>query len=64
MTDQASAPIDLVWGAADIGKEINKKPRQTFHMLETGLLPAKKVGNQWVAERGKLRAFFLKDEAA
>ncbi|PBB86628.1 hypothetical protein [Mesorhizobium sp. WSM3876] len=55
-------PIDLVWGAADIGKEINRKPRQAFHMLESGLLPARKVGNQWVAERGKLRAFFLGDE--
>ncbi|MER9169852.1 DNA-binding protein [Mesorhizobium australicum] len=62
--EAAEAKIDLVWGAAEIGKEINRKPRQAFHMLETGLLPAKKVGNQWVAERGKLRAFFLKDEAA
>ncbi|WP_292500199.1 hypothetical protein [Mesorhizobium sp.] len=40
---------------------INKKPRQAFHLLESGLLPARKVGNQWVAERGKLRAFFLGD---
>lgn len=58
-----AATIDLVWGAKDIGKEINKKPRQTFHMLESGLLPARKVGNQWVAERGKLRAFFTGDAA-
>ncbi|MDG4908442.1 DNA-binding protein [Mesorhizobium sp. WSM4898] len=55
-------PIDLVWGAENIGKEINRKPRQTFHMLEQGLLPAKKVGNQWVAERGRLRDFFVATE--
>lgn len=64
MTDEPSASIDLVWGAAEIGKEIKRKPRQTFHMLEKGLLPARKVGNQWVAERGKLRAFFLEGEQA
>ncbi|UVC17576.1 DNA-binding protein [Mesorhizobium onobrychidis] len=64
MNNPAQPAIDLVWGAVEIGKEINRKPRQTFHMLETGLLPAKKVGNQWVAERGKLRAFFLGEEAA
>lgn len=62
--DEGEIAIDLVWGAAEIGKEINRKPRQTFYMLESGLLPARKVGNQWVAERGKLRAFFLKDVAA
>ncbi|MER8846792.1 DNA-binding protein [Mesorhizobium australicum] len=64
MNIQAEPALDLVWGAVEIGKEINRKPRQTFHMLETGLLPAKKVGNQWVAERGKLRAFFLKEDDA
>lgn len=56
MTD---VQIDLVWGAASIGKEINQSARQTFYMLESGFLPAKKVGNRWVAERGKLRKFFL-----
>ncbi|OBQ83187.1 MULTISPECIES: hypothetical protein [unclassified Mesorhizobium] len=55
--------IDVVWGAVEIGKEINRTPRQTFHMLEQGLLPARKVGSQWVAERGKLRAFFTGDAA-
>ncbi|MFK0693081.1 DNA-binding protein [Mesorhizobium sp. IMUNJ 23033] len=54
-------PSILFGGAAEIGKEIKRKPRQAFHMLEKGLLPARKVGNQWVAERGKLRAFFLGD---
>lgn len=58
-----ASSIDLVWGAENIGKEINQKARQTFHMLEAGLLPAKKVGKRWVAERGKLRTFFTEDAA-
>lgn len=64
MTIEAEQAIDLVWGAVEIGKEIKRNPRQTFHLLEAGLLPAKKVGNQWVSERGKLRAFFLGEDAA
>ncbi len=51
--------IDLVWGCTAIAKEIKRTDRQTFHLLEAGALPAKKVGNRWVADRGKLRAHFL-----
>ncbi|QKC86451.1 DNA-binding protein [Mesorhizobium sp. NZP2077] len=64
MNDNEAQSIDLVWGAENIGKEINQKPRQTFYMLEAGLLPAKKVGTKWVAERGKLRAFFIGEDVA
>jgi hypothetical protein len=53
--------IDLLWGAKAIGDEINKTVRQTFHLLETGMLPARKVGKHWVAERGTLHAFFRGD---
>ncbi|TIM10973.1 MAG: DNA-binding protein [Mesorhizobium sp.] len=56
--------IDLVWGAEAIASVIGAKPRQTFHLLETGQIPAKKVGGRWVAERGKLIRFFMDDEAA
>lgn len=52
-------PIDLVWGAEAIAKEIKVGTRRAFHLLETGQLPAKKVGGRWVVERGKLRQFFL-----
>lgn len=55
--------IDLVWGCAAIAKVIQRTPRQTFHMLESGLLPARKIGNRWVAERGKLHALFLEEAA-
>lgn len=50
--------LDLVWGAAAIGKLIGKPPRATFHMLEQEQIPARKVGRQWVASRKALREFF------
>lgn len=55
--------IDLVWGATEIAKIIGRSARATFHMLEKGELPAKKVGGRWVAERSKLIAFFMDDAA-
>ncbi len=54
----------LIWGAERIAEELGLKPRQAFYMLENGQLPARKVGGRWVAERAKLRAFFLAEEEA
>jgi hypothetical protein len=51
----AHDPLDLIWGAKDIGKIINKPLRATFHLLETGAIPAKKISGQWVASRRKLQ---------
>lgn len=53
--------MQLVWEVSEIAKIIGRSNRQTFHMLNKGELPAKKVGGRWVAERGKLIAFFLED---
>ncbi|WP_165779363.1 DNA-binding protein [Rhizobium hidalgonense] len=61
--ENPSSSMDLVWGAAEIAKLIGRSPRATFHMLDGGELPAKKVGGRWVAERGKLIAFFLETAA-
>jgi len=58
-----SEPLELIWGIEEIGKVIGRTARQTYHMLVNGNLPAKQVGNRWVAERGKLIAFFLEDAA-
>jgi hypothetical protein len=55
--------MDLVWEVASIAEIIGRTPRQTFYMLSTGLLPAKKVGGRWVASRAKLTAFFIEDAA-
>jgi hypothetical protein len=54
---------DPIWGAAAIGRVIGRNPRQTFFLLESGLLPAKKIGARWVASKRKLLAT-LTDEAA
>lgn len=50
--------LDLVWGAAAIGAVINRTPKQTFHLLESKQLPARKSGGKWVASRRLLREHF------
>ncbi|WP_370194860.1 MULTISPECIES: helix-turn-helix domain-containing protein [Aurantimonas] len=60
---ESSTTIDLVWGAAEIAKIISRSSRSTFHMLEKGELPARKVGGRWVIERSKLAAFFMETAA-
>ena len=58
-----AASLDLVWEVNGIAKVIGRTERQTFHLLNSGELPAKKVGNRWVAERSKLIAFFTGEAA-
>jgi hypothetical protein len=51
--------LDLLWGAAPIGKELGLNPRQAYHLLESGVVPgARKVGGRWCASRGGLRRNF------
>lgn len=51
--------LDLIWGATAIGQVLSlKNRRQAFYLLETGAIPARKVGGQWVASRAKLREHF------
>ncbi len=53
-----NAPHDLVWGGSQIARVIGRTDAQAFSLLERGILPAKKVGGRWVAERGALMRFF------
>jgi hypothetical protein len=46
----------LRWGAADIGDAIQRSERQTYHLLNSGLLKARKVGAQHVATKRQLLA--------
>jgi hypothetical protein len=55
--------LDLVWGGAAIAKILGRSVRSTFYMLDSGEIPAKKVGGRWVIERSKLIAFFMGDAA-
>ena len=49
---------DLLWGCKAIAQFINRTPRQTFHLLAEGKLPAGKIGTTWVASREVLTEFF------
>lgn len=62
-TGKEMSSLDLIWEVAEIAKIIGRTDRQTFHMLNKGELPAKKVGGRWVAERSKLIAFFMETAA-
>jgi hypothetical protein len=58
MSETFEEPENLdkpVWGARDIGKEIGKPTRATYHLLEKGLLPATKIGGQWASTPRRLR---------
>jgi hypothetical protein len=56
MASEDVAP-QVIWGAEAIAKIINRTPRQTFALLDAGLLPAKKIGGRWMATRENLIAF-------
>ena len=53
--EKAAEPLDPIWCAKAIGEEIGRSPRSTFHLLESGAIPARKVGNLWVSSRRELR---------
>jgi hypothetical protein len=55
---------DVLWGASAIGRAIGKPRRATFHLLESGHLPARKIGRQWVASRRRLLRAVTGDESA
>jgi hypothetical protein len=55
---------DVLWGAAEIGRAIGKAARATFHLLEAGHLPARKIGGRWCASRRKLLEALIGDDGA
>jgi len=64
MDNQQNADnFDLIWGAGAIGREINANTRRTFYLLQNGLIPARKIGESWVASRHALRRCLLGEEA-
>lgn len=58
MTAEDSHEDRPIWGAKNIGREIDKTERATFHLLSRGELPATKVGASWVTTRRRLRERF------
>jgi excisionase family DNA binding protein len=50
--------LGLVWGADAIAQALGVSRRQAFHLLEKGLIPARKVGAKWCTQREDLRRHF------
>jgi hypothetical protein len=58
MADQIQAEDKdiIIWGASAIAREAGLPDRAAaYHLLERGLLPARRVGRKWVTSRGQLR---------
>jgi hypothetical protein len=55
---------DVIWGAAAIAEAIGLTERATYHLLASGLVPAKRIGGRWVASRRKLLAALTGDDGA
>jgi hypothetical protein len=51
---------DRLEGAAAIAAFWGGSLRQTFHLLETGQLPAGKIGSKWIASKSALREHYAK----
>ena len=63
MAENEADALDLVWGAEEIARIIGRTPQQVYHMLRTGKLPAKHIGERWVVSRQKLIEFCREDAA-
>lgn len=61
MTDNEAD--DPIWEVKNIANVIKRSERQTFHLLSSGQLPAKKVGERWVASKRKLLMALLNDDS-
>jgi hypothetical protein len=48
-----------LWGSIEIGRAINRTPRQAYHLLNSGAIKsARKVGGRWTANETTLRREF------
>ena len=49
---------DLLRGCAKIAQFLGESERRTFYLLQTGQIPAGKVGAVWIASKSALRSHF------
>jgi hypothetical protein len=55
----AMSNLDIpIWGVRAIAAAANLTPRQTYHALERGYLPASKAGRKWVTTSRRLQTLF------
>jgi hypothetical protein len=52
---QDIADDDILWGAKEIAKAINRSENEVYHLLSKERLPARKIGSIWVSTRRQLR---------
>jgi hypothetical protein len=50
-----------IWGVRGISAAINRTQRQTYYLLENGLVPGRKIGRIWVSTSRRLRDHFVGD---
>ena len=58
MTEATKIDSTVLWGVKNIARAIGKPPRGVYHLLETGRLPARKIGRQLIATKEALDRFF------
>ena len=66
VASDANPEFDLVWGAAAIGKEINRSKQQVYHLVEIGALDGvvAKIGHKtFVASRRALHKLPFRNKA-
>nr|WP_029924511.1 hypothetical protein [Ochrobactrum sp. UNC390CL2Tsu3S39] len=63
MDKQQDQQADIIWGIGEIAAAIGQSFAATAYMLKKGHIPARKVGERWVASRKKLNDFFMGDAA-
>lgn len=56
MNDKQLRPV---WGAENIAKILAVPLRKSYYLLENELVPARKVGKNWVSTEGELEDFLL-----
>lgn len=54
-----SQKLQLIWGARSIAQELGVPLRRAWTLLQTGKLPARKIGKLWCVDRRVLAKFFL-----
>ncbi|WGG58225.1 DNA-binding protein [Brucella intermedia] len=54
---------DVIWGTEEIAAFIGQTVNATSYMLRQRQIPARKIGDRWVASRKKLNEFFAGEAA-
>lgn len=62
-TEQQTETFEPVWGGSAIARVLGTTDQQAFYILTRGLIPAKKIGGRWVADRNELIKFMKTPDA-